>query len=68
MHLAWLDIQVDLGLTPRTIDAYARELTDYLTMCARGAVDPQGFVGITKPMKSGTSWTAAHLPHRLRAA
>jgi hypothetical protein len=29
-------------------------LPHYLTLCARDAVDPQGFMGITKPMKSGT--------------
>jgi integrase/recombinase XerD len=38
--LTWLEIQVDLGLSPRTIDAYARGLTDYLTVCARDDVDP----------------------------
>lgn len=38
--LVWLQIQSDLGLAPRTIDAYARGLTDYLTVCARRNVDP----------------------------
>ena len=38
--LTWLGIQVDLGLSPRTIDAYARAMTDYLTVCRRDAIDP----------------------------
>lgn len=35
----WLQIQSDLGLAPRTIDAYARGLADYLAFCARDNVD-----------------------------
>jgi hypothetical protein len=38
--LAWLKIQADLGLAPRTIEAYARGLTDYLAICDRDGVDP----------------------------
>jgi len=38
--LTWLEIQDDLGLSPRTIDAYARAMTDYLTVCLRDAIDP----------------------------
>jgi integrase/recombinase XerD len=40
--LTWLEIQVDLGLSPRTIDAYARALADYLIVCRRDAIDPLG--------------------------
>src|SRR5687767_15729096 len=38
--LTWLGIQADLGLAPRTIDAYARGLTDYLLVCEREGIDP----------------------------
>jgi len=30
MAAAWLNLQVQLGLAPRTIDAYGRALADYL--------------------------------------
>lgn len=36
----WLHVQADLGLSPRTIDAYARGLTDYLSFCAREGSEP----------------------------
>ena len=38
--LTWLGIQADLGLAPRTIDAYARGLTDYFLVCEREGIDP----------------------------
>jgi hypothetical protein len=38
--LSWLTIQVDLGLSPRTVEAYARALTDYLTVCDRDGIEP----------------------------
>lgn len=38
--MAWLSMRADLGLAPRTIDAYARGLLDYLQFCRRSAVDP----------------------------
>jgi integrase/recombinase XerD len=38
--LGWLQVQADLGLAPRTIDAYARGLTDYLAICSRDGIDP----------------------------
>lgn len=38
--LEWLTVQADLGLSPRTIDAYGRCLTDYLAFCAREGIDP----------------------------
>jgi hypothetical protein len=28
--VVWLEVQMNLGLAPRTIEAYARGLTDYL--------------------------------------
>jgi site-specific recombinase XerD len=36
----WLRVWVDLGRAPRTIDAYARGLAEYLQMCERDGVDP----------------------------
>ena len=36
----WLRVQADLGLAPRTLDAYSRGLTDYLTVCVREEIDP----------------------------
>src|SRR5258708_11104200 len=40
MAAAWLNLQVQLGLAPRTIDAYGRSLADYLTVCERDGIDP----------------------------
>ncbi len=36
----WLLVWVDLGRAPRTIDAYARGLAEYLQMCEQDGVDP----------------------------
>src|SRR5436189_1376102 len=36
----WLDLQIQLGLAPRIIDAYGRSLSDYLTFCERDGIDP----------------------------
>ncbi|WP_433382100.1 tyrosine-type recombinase/integrase [Streptosporangium sp. CA-115845] len=36
----WLRIWVDLGRAPRTVDAYARGLAEYLEVCERDGVDP----------------------------
>jgi site-specific recombinase XerD len=36
----WLRIWADLGRAPRTIDAYARGLAEYLDVCERENVDP----------------------------
>jgi integrase/recombinase XerD len=36
----WLRVWVDLGRAPRTIDAYARGLAEYLQACERDGVDP----------------------------
>jgi integrase/recombinase XerD len=36
----WLEIQTNLGLAPRTIEAYARGLADYFGVCCRDGVDP----------------------------
>ncbi|MFD9226133.1 site-specific integrase [Streptomyces sp. NPDC060064] len=36
----WLLVWVDLGRAPRTIDAYARGLAEYLQVCERDGVDP----------------------------
>jgi hypothetical protein len=36
----WLKVWTDLGRAPRTIDAYARGLAEYLLMCDRDGIDP----------------------------
>jgi integrase/recombinase XerD len=37
---AWLQVWADAGRAPRTIDAYARALAEYLHWCERAGVDP----------------------------
>jgi hypothetical protein len=37
---SWLNLQVQLGLASRTIDAYGRGLADYLRFCERDNIDP----------------------------
>lgn len=36
----WLRVWTDLGRAPRTIDAYARGLAEYLLICERDGIDP----------------------------
>ena len=36
----WLRIWTNLGRSPRTIDAYARGLAEYLQVCEREGIDP----------------------------
>ncbi|MER5474317.1 hypothetical protein [Streptomyces sp. NPDC002685] len=36
----WLQVWCDLGRAPRTIDAYARGLAEYLVVCEREGGDP----------------------------
>jgi integrase/recombinase XerD len=36
----WLSIWADLGRAPRTIDAYARGMAEYLEACERNGADP----------------------------
>jgi hypothetical protein len=36
--LAWLGMRADLGLAPRTVDAYGRGLAEYLAFCAAQSV------------------------------
>ena len=38
--LAWLSIRSNLGLAPRTLDAYSRGLSEYLVFCAAASTDP----------------------------
>jgi integrase/recombinase XerD len=38
--LAWLGMRADLGLAPRTLDAYAQGLSEYLAFCADLGADP----------------------------
>ena len=40
--VVWLHVWADLGRAPRTMDAYARGLAEYLEMCERVGVDPLG--------------------------
>ena len=40
LALGWLGIWADLGRAPRTIDAYARGLAEYLEVCEREGVAP----------------------------
>jgi integrase/recombinase XerD len=42
----WLQIWTDLGRAPRTIDAYARGLAEYLMACEREDVDPERLVPV----------------------
>jgi hypothetical protein len=37
-----LGIWADLGRAPRTIDAYSRGLAEYLELCERDGIDPDG--------------------------
>jgi site-specific recombinase XerD len=39
LAVRWLVWQQQLGRSPRTVDAYARSLVDYLRFCARGDID-----------------------------
>lgn len=36
----WLQLQANLQLATKTIDAYGRSLNDYLAFCARAAIEP----------------------------
>jgi len=36
----WLGVWTDLGRAPRTIEAYARGLAEYLQVCERDGIDP----------------------------
>lgn len=40
--VAWLRLQAQLGLAPRTLDAYGRGLADYLAVCASDGTEPLG--------------------------
>jgi site-specific recombinase XerD len=37
---AWLQLQSQLQLAPKTIDAYGRSLNDFLAFCQRSAIEP----------------------------
>ena len=39
LALAWLGLLGDLGRSPRTVDAYARSLVDFLGFCERAGLD-----------------------------
>jgi hypothetical protein len=39
LAVRWLAMQVDLGRSPRTVEAYARALVDYLGSCERRGLD-----------------------------
>ena len=38
----WLRVWTDLGRAPRTIDAYARGLAEFLQVCEHNDIDPTG--------------------------
>jgi integrase/recombinase XerD len=38
LAVRWLEVQGDLGRSPRTVEAYARSLVDYLAWCERAGV------------------------------
>src|SRR6266571_4954022 len=38
--VAWLQVQANLGLSPRTLEAYTRGLADYFAVCAREGIEP----------------------------
>ena len=42
LAVRWLVWQQDLGRSPRTVDAYARSLVDYLRFCERDDIDVVG--------------------------
>src|SRR5690348_717489 len=64
----WLRVWADLGRAPRTVDAYARGLAEYLQMCERDGIDPvmatrahvAGFVRelTTRPSRLGANVVA----------
>lgn len=60
----WLRVQADLGLAPRTIEAYARGLVDYLTVCRREAIDPltAGRADIARYVRDLTRRPSPHGP------
>jgi len=39
LGVRWLELQRDLGRSPRTLEAYARSLVDYLRFCERHRLD-----------------------------
>ena len=57
----WLGIWADLGRAPRTIDAYARGLAEYLEVCERDGVDP---VAATRAQVAGFVRELASRPGR----
>jgi integrase/recombinase XerD len=42
LAVEWLEMLADLGRSPRTVEAYARGVVDYLSFCEHGAVDVTG--------------------------
>ncbi|MBI0382085.1 hypothetical protein JBE27_38930 [Streptomyces albiflaviniger] len=45
----WLEIGLDLGRAPRTIDAYARGLGEFLLACEWDGIDPEGPTAVMWP-------------------
>ena len=52
--LAWLRLRADLGLAPRTLDAYARGLSEYLAFSAASGTDRWQPGASTSPASSVT--------------
>src|SRR5215216_2468441 len=57
----WLGVQVDLGRSPRTVDAYARAVSDYLGFCGRAGLEPLGLgragvAGYVRDLRERPGW------------
>ena len=46
----WLQVWSDLGRAPRTIDAHARGLSEYLLLCEPDEVEPLGATSFPRPL------------------
>jgi site-specific recombinase XerD len=57
----WLKVWTDLGRAPRTIDAYARGLAEYLETCERVGVDP---LAVDRAHIAGYVRELTERPHR----
>src|SRR5689334_4340052 len=60
----WLQVQANLQLRPKTIDAYGRSLNDYLAFCARHDIVPEA---VTRDLVALYVQDLAHRPNPKRA-
>jgi integrase/recombinase XerD len=56
----WLQVQANLQLRPKTIDAYGRSLNDYLAFCARHDIAPEA---VTRDLVALYVQDLAHRPN-----